>query len=116
MLKIYKDFHTWNITFRSRNSFHQFHKEEGITKELIIEKLRSTDKIERDPRKLRKRIILWYITESITNCIRLTVIFQLFPREKRIHVINAYLGSFHTKNLFEKMGLKGVVPKKVEKK
>lgn len=116
MSKPFKDFRTWDISFRSARSFHQYHTDEGITKELIIEKLRNASEIRRDPRKLRKRIILWHITESVTNCIRLTVIFQLFPHEKRIHVLNAYLGSFHTKNLFEKMGLKGVVPKKVEKK
>jgi len=116
MLKLFKDLRTWDITFRNPKSFHQFHDEEGITKELIIEKIRSAKEIRKDPRKLRKRIVLWHITENVTECIRLTVIFQLIPYEKRIHVINAYLGSFHTKNLFEEMGLKGEVPKKVEKK
>ncbi len=108
-----KPFASFEISFRSQSSSHLFHKEEGITRNMIEDVLRNATEYHKDPRKLRKRIALYYITTHLTERVRLTVIFQLFP--KRIHVLNAYLGSFHHKNLFEKMGLKEIIPKKVEK-
>jgi len=104
--RIFKD---WTITYRNPNSIHIFHKQEGITKKLIEDILKNAIEkdISEDPRKLRKKIRLFHITKLITEHIRITILFQIFPAEKRLHVINAYLGSFHRKNLFEKIGLEG---------
>jgi len=106
-------FASWEITFRNPHSVHLFHKDEGITENLIIDVLRSikTEDIQDDPRKLRKRIRLFHVTKHLTEHVRITIIFQIFAHQKRVHVINAYLGSFHTKNLFEEMGLKEVIEK-----
>jgi len=99
-------FASYKITFRNPMSYHLFHKDEGITKEMVIDVLREAKEYTRDPRKLRKRIKLFHVTEHLTEHIRITIIFQIFPSQKRLHVLNAYLGSFHHKNLFERMGLK----------
>lgn len=108
-----KPFATYKITFRNPKSFHLFHANEGITKNMIIDVIRNATEFKEDSRKLRKKIRLFHITEPLTERVRITVIFQLFPN--RVHVLNAWLGSFHHKNLYEKMGLKGEVPKKVGK-
>lgn len=101
-------FASWEITFRNPKSYHLFHEEEGITKTMIIDVLRKAREIREDPRpRLRKNIRLYHVTEHLTERIRITVIFQMFPREKRVHVLNAFLGSFHHKNLYEQFGLKG---------
>lgn len=88
-------------------SYHLFHKDEGITKNMVIDVLKQAKEYKRDPRKLRKKIKLFHVTEHLTKHVRITVIFQIFPKQKRLHVLNAYLGSFHHKNLYERMGLKG---------
>lgn len=116
MKKSEAPFASYEITFRNPKSFHLFHKDEGITKSLIIDVLRKATQIKEDPRKLRKKIKLYHVTESLTERIRITIVFQIFPKEKRLHVINAFLGSFHHKNLYEKLGLKEKIPKQVEKK
>lgn len=99
----------WTITYRSPGADHQLHFEEGISKKIIEDVLKSTMEVKRDPRKLRKRIQLFNVTQHLSEHIRITIIFQIFPKDKHLHVINAFLGSFHRKNLFEKMGLKGGV-------
>lgn len=109
-------FKDYSITFRNPKSFHLFHKEEGITKSLIKTVLKENIEVKKDPRKLRKNIKTFYTTYHLTPYIRLTILFQIFPKEKRLHVLNAYLGSFHRKNLFEKLGLKEIFPKKKVKK
>lgn len=115
MKKNERPFASYEITFRNPHSFHLFHEDEGITKTMVIDVLRKAKEYKVDPRKLRKKIRLFNITEHLTEHIRLTVIFQIFPREKRLHVINAYLGSFHSKNLYERMGLKGDQEKETRK-
>jgi len=102
-------FSEYEITFRNPNSFHLFHKKEGITKELVIETLRNITEYKEDPRKLRKNIRVFYSTTKVTKTIRLTILFQILPN--RLHVLNAFLGSFHYKNLEERIGLKGKVSK-----
>lgn len=109
---LFKDYH---ISFRNPKSFHKFHESEGITEELIEEVLKKATEYKEDPRKLRKKIRLYYVTQSVTPMIRITIIFQIFPNEKRVHVLNAFLGSFHFKTLQEKLGLKEKIPKEVKK-
>lgn len=99
-------FASYEITFRNPNSFHLFHEDEGITKNMVIDVLRNAKEYKLDPRKLRKKIKLFHVTEYLTEHVRITIIFQIYPKEKRLHVLNAFLGSFHHKNLYEKMGLK----------
>jgi len=82
-----------------------FHDDEGITKNMIIDVVRNATEYRKDPRKLRKRIRLFHITKHLTERVRITVVFQMFPN--RIHILNAWLGSFHHKNLYEKIGIKG---------
>lgn len=110
------DFSNATIEFRSEASSHQFHDWEGITPELIIKTLRNAKVMHPDPRKLKKRIQLWHVTETIQDnpLIRLTIIFQI-KKNNVIHVINAYLGTFFVKNLYEKAGLKPEMGKEVEK-
>ena len=99
------DFSNATIEFRSSTSCHQYHDWEGITPDLIIKTLRNARTMHPDPRKLRKNIQLWHVTEIVQQnpLIRLTVVFQI--KKNVIHVLNAYLGTFFTKNLYEKIGL-----------
>lgn len=108
-----KPFASFEITFRNPNSFHLFHKDEGITQKMIEDILRNITEYQEDPRKLRKRIKLYYVTTHLTERIRITISFQIFPG--RLHVLNAFLGSFHHKNFYEKLGFKEELPKEVEK-